>query len=497
MQTADNAFVDWLLALDRRLYALLVGAGIGAAAGLLGLALAYAGPILTTAALVGVFGAVYVLTDARAALYGTLATMMVFPFGTFPVRIVLTPTLLDLTLGAFVLVYLLGWITGKRQNFQTTWVHAVLTAYIAVLIFAFVLGWRYGAPTNNNLRQFAETLLAIGLVYILVDITRDAVTLRRLVLLVILLVGFQAALAIALWLLPDAFAERQLIRLARIGYPNGGVIRYVEDNRELAERAIGTWVDPNVLGGALAIFATMITPQIFAKRPVLPFRWLTFGVWGVVVVAMLLTFSRAALVGFAAGLVIIAALRYRALFWLMGAGLVLLLFLPQTQFYVQRFTQAFAGREADPATLMRIGEYGDSLRLIQQYPFFGVGFTGTPSADIYTSVASMYLIMANQMGLVGLGMFLVTMTAVLVYGWRAWQRARQDDMLNAILLGYYAALATALTTSLADLYYFRLDFQAPITLFWLTVALCVATARIANITEYERDQSTLETNESS
>jgi O-antigen ligase len=479
MQLANNSFIDWLTSLDRRLYALLVGALLGVVGGAIGLAIAYAGLIITAAVLVGVFGAVYVLTDARAALYGTLATMMVFPFGTFPVKIVFTPTLLDITLSAFVGVYVLQWVTGRRYDFRSTPVHIMLAIYTAYFIFAFVLGWRYGAPTQNIIRQFAETLLAIALVYILVDITRDAATLRRLVLLVILLVGFQAVLAIVLWLLPDAFAERQLVRLARIGYPNGGVIRYVEDNRELAERAIGTWVDPNVLGGALAIFASMITPQIFARKPVLPFRWLTFGVWSMVVVAMLLTFSRAALVGFVAGLLLIATLRYRKLFYVMGAGFVLLLFLPQTQFYIQRFVSAFAGREADPATLMRLGEYGDSLRLIQQYPFFGVGFTGTPTADIYTSVASMYLIMANQMGLIGLGLFLLTMGAVFAYGWRAWQRARHNDDLSSILLGYYAALLTVLTTSIADMYFFRLDFQSPITLFWLTVALALASARLS------------------
>ena len=294
MQTTSNGFTDWLTALDKRLYALIVGAGIGVIGGLVGLAIVYVGPILTAAALVGVFGALYVLTDARAALFGTLVTMMIFPFGTFPVKIVLTPTLLDITLGAFVVVYGLQWITGRRHSFRSTPVHVFLAVYVAYFIFAFVLGLRYGALTNNILRQFAESLLAISLVFILVDIARDPDTLRRMVLLVILLAGAQAALAIVLWALPDMFVERQLIRLARIGYPDGGVIRYVEDNPDLPERAIGTWVDPNVLGGALAIFASMITPQIFAKKPVIPLRWVTVGMWGAVVVAMLLTFSRSA-----------------------------------------------------------------------------------------------------------------------------------------------------------------------------------------------------------
>ncbi|MEO0562299.1 MAG: hypothetical protein AAF125_09295, partial [Chloroflexota bacterium] len=270
MQTTSpaNPIQEWLLSLDRRIYIALVGVGIGILAAIVGLAVAYVGPVLTTGALIGLLGGVYVFTDTRAALYGTLIVMMALPFGTAPFKIVLTPTLLDITLGAFVVVYLLQWVTGQRTNVRSTPIHFLLTIYVAYFILAFILGLRYGAPTNNIIRQFAETLLAIGLVYILTDIIRNPTTLRRLVLLILLLVAAQATGAIIMWLLPDAFVERQLVRLARIGYPNGGVIRYVEDNRELAERAIGTWVDPNVLGGALAIFASIITPQIFAKQPV-------------------------------------------------------------------------------------------------------------------------------------------------------------------------------------------------------------------------------------
>ncbi|MFZ4827966.1 MAG: O-antigen ligase family protein [Phototrophicaceae bacterium] len=467
-----------LATMDRRLYALFVGALVGGLGALIGIAVSYAGPIMAAGALVGILGGVYILTDVRAALYGTLAIMLIFPFGTLPFKIILTPTLLDMTLGSFVVVYLLQWMTGKRHTLTLTPIHLLVLVYLFYFILAFAIGLRWGAPTPNIIRQFSETLLAIGLVFIIVDITKDSDTLRRLVLLILLLASLQALMAIVLWVMPDAFSERQLIRLARIGYPNGGVIRYVEDNRALAERAIGTWVDPNVLGGALAIFASIITPQIFARKPVIRQRWLTFCLWCVVVVAVLLTFSRAALVGFVAGGIVIALMRYRKLLAVMAIGGVLLLFLPQTQFYVERFISAFGGANADPATLMRYGEYTDSIRLIQQYPWFGVGFTGTPSRNLYTHAASMYLIMANQTGLIGLGLFLLLMGSVIVYGWQAWQRGKDNDDLNAILLGYYAGLVTALTSGLADLYFFRLDFQSPITLFWLTVALCLATARL-------------------
>lgn len=167
---------------------------------------------------------------------------------------------------------------------------------------------------------------------------------------------------------------------------------------------------------------------------------------------------------------------------------MLLLLLPQTQGYVDRYIQAFTGQ--DLATQMRIGEYTDSLRLISRYPVFGVGFTGTPDIDIYTDVASLYLIMANQIGLVGLAIFLTTITATFIYGLAAWRHAQHDPELDSIHLGYHAALFTALVAAVADLYFFRLEYQGSITLFWLTVTLALASSRLA----LERQQLTTDTN---
>jgi len=154
----------------------------------------------------------------------------------------------------------------------------------------------------------------------------------------------------------------------------------------------------------------------------------------------------------------------------------LLFLLPQTRSYIERFGQAFTG--SDLATQMRLGEYGDSFKLISQYPVFGVGFTGTPQINLYTDVASMYLIIANQIGLVGLGIYALAIAAIFVYGWRARRYAATIPELEAIHLGYHAALLTALINATADLYFFRLDFQASITIFWLVVALALASSRL-------------------
>jgi O-antigen ligase len=55
-----------------------------------------------------------------------------------------------------------------------------------------------------------------------------------------------------------------------------------------------------------------------------------------------------------------------------------------------------------PGNADRLGEYKDALILIQRYPILGVGFSGSPDIDTYIGVSNMYLLIAEEMGLVGL-----------------------------------------------------------------------------------------------
>ncbi|MCE2490781.1 MAG: hypothetical protein J4G17_12525, partial [Anaerolineae bacterium] len=290
---------------------LTIGLAIGTTGALTGLLLTLAGPTAATGAILGLLAGLYVLTNLQAALHVLLAVVLLLPFGTLPFKLIVTPTLPDVALGAFVLVWLLQWMTGRRSRLQLTPVHLLIFLYILWLLLSFALGLRFAAPTPNRLRQFAETLLAISMAFVLVDMLRRPEMLRRLVVLLVLLVGLQALVAVTLYVLPDDFSERALVRLARIGYPNGGVIRYIESNPALPERAIGTWVDPNLLGGTLAVASTLIAAQLFAARPVLRWRWLTLAILALSVLALFLTYSRASLLALCAGLVFIGLVRYR------------------------------------------------------------------------------------------------------------------------------------------------------------------------------------------
>ncbi len=317
--------------------------------------------------------------------------------------------------------------------------------------------------------------MSLFFVIVVVDYCRTWLRLDRLVRFLLFAGAGAAVLAIGLWLLPEDTTNTLLNYLQLLGYPGGWIIRYIEENPALAERAIGTSVDPNVLGGLLLMIGGLVAPQVVTRKPLFP-RWLTLVIAGLVFVALLLTFSRGAMLGLVAGLGFVALVRYRRLLpYMLVIGLILLL-LPQTQEYVSRFAEGFQG--ADLATQMRFGEYRDALRLIGRYPVFGVGFAGTPDVDLYLAVASVYFTIAGSMGILGLLAFFAVIGTVFVYAFLNRQAARLDEQHDAVWLGLHAALAGALVAGIFDHYLFNLEFHHAVTIFWTIVGLATASTRL-------------------
>jgi O-antigen ligase len=292
-----------------------------------------------------------------------------------------------------------------------------------------------------------------------------------------MLAGFaSASIGVVLYFLPQALTVRLLSVLRIFHYPAGwGVLRFIEDNPLLPMRAISTSIDPNVLGGLLILVASLTAPQLFTERPILK-KILVVPILAAMLSCLLLTFSRGALVGLGAACLFLGATRYRRLFIAMVLVGLLILILPQTRFYVQRFIAA--GRVQDLATQMRMGEYKDAFKLISRYPWFGVGFSGAPSIDLYIGVSSVYLLMAENMGLVGLASFLLIMALYFLHGWGARRALAGDPEGEAILLGLLAAIAGAMVGGVVDHYFFNLDFPHSVSLFWLYVGLTIATIKV-------------------
>ncbi len=423
--------------------------------------------------------ALWVLRDMEIGFWGLIGVICLLPFAAFPVDIGITPTFLDAAIGAIVGVWLLRLATGRQRRIVTSPITLPLIAFVLVAVFSFVLGLQHGALTSYLIRHFAEMMLSIGFTVVVVDYCRGWKQLERLVRVLLLAAGAAAALGVVLYLLPDALTNSLLSRLTIVGYPGGNVLRYIEDNPELAERAISTSVDPNVLGGMLSMALALAVPQLLTARPLLP-RRLTAVLIGALGLCLLLTFSRGSMVAAVAGLGFIALLRYRRLLLVMGLVALLVLVLPWTQEYVLHFVEGI--QFEDLATQMRIGEYTDALKLMARYPLFGVGFAGSPDIDLYLGVAMVYLTIGGEMGVLGLLAFAAVIGTLVASNWRAYRSLGADSNLHpaadSLWLGLAAAVVAGLTGGIFDHYLFNLDFHHSVTIFWLFVGLAAATARL-------------------
>lgn len=456
--------------------ALILALVIGSALALLfAAAVAFTSPAIVIAGIFALAAGVIIMTNIEYGLYAVLGVAILLPFASIPVNLGFNPTFLDLALLALFAMWFARALTRQDEaideKFQFTFLGVPIVAFMVLAVFSFVVGMSHAGLQTQTVRHFAEIQLAIATFFLIVNVVNTRARLARVMRWIILAGAVSAILGILFYFLPRDLTVRALSLLRYVKYPEGpGLLRFINDDPEGTLRAISTSVDPNVLGGLMILMAGLTAPQVFAAKPLLPRRVILVSVASMFL-CLVLTFSRGAFLGFGVSLVLIA-FKYRRLLPILLVGALLFWFIPITQDYISHLLDAFAG--ADRATQMRIGEYQDAFTLISRYPFFGVGFLGSPDLDTYIGVSSVYLLMAEQMGLVGVASFLLTMGIFFVRSLQAWlDGLNEDEGLAPIVLGVCAALIGAMTAGVVDHYFFNLDFPHSVTLFWIFVGLGV------------------------
>ena len=495
MMQADRRWTDlfvserrWISTLVIILVSVIVALGGGFFVAALG------GP-LALGAILGLIVLVMILRRIEVGYAALVAVICLLPFGALPVDFAFKPTFLDVVLIALFGVWLLERSAGRLGGFVNTPLTLPVLAFVAMALATFVAGLGHAPLTQTIARHFAEIILSILLFFLVTDSVRDVQRLTLITRFLIVGGALAALIAIVLYLLPAQTSMDLLSRLSIFNYPEGpGVLRYILDDPTLPQRATGTAIDPNALGGLLIMMLTLSAPQLFAVKPVLRRSVIVIAL-ALMALALLLSFSRGSFVGAGLALLVLGILRYRKLLLIMVAALVLVLVLPQTQGYVTHFFDGLQvlndSSNADLSTQMRVGEYTDALTLIQRYPIFGVGFAGTPDIDTYLQVANLYLMMAGEMGLVGVATFLIVMATLFITGWRARRGTMRQPALEPIWWGFHIALLGALLGGIFDHYFFNLDFHHSVTLFWLYVGLAAASTRLAKEPAVDREQASV------
>jgi hypothetical protein len=224
----------------------------------------------------------------------------------------------------------------------------------------------------------------------------------------------------------------------------------------------------------------LIVVQWASPRPVLSRSMLV--ILGIPTAAgLLLSLSRASWVGLAAGVLLLGCLRYRRLLVLSLIACGALLLTPVAQDFVIRFVSGFS--TADRATAFRMGEYANALTLLQRYPWLGIGFGLSPDIDVSAGVSSVYLLVAEQTGLVGLSVYL---TALLTTWWAGARDLGRmtDPYVQGIRAAFLAALSGALVAGLLDHYFANQAFPHAVTLFWLYAAALVSSAELSVVARH-------------
>lgn len=447
--------------------------------------IAFIHPLAPFALVIGLVGVAIILSNVDWGMYAVIAITVLLPFGALPINLGFNPTFLNLAVVAVYAVWLVRIATRQSSEFVSTPLALPIIAFLILAIFSFIAGTAYAPITQEVLRHFAEVLAAVAFFFVIVNVVQTRELLGQYVTALIIAGFISALVGIVFYFLPRDLTINLLSLLRVFKYPSGaGVLRFIEDDPNNPMRAVSTSIDPNVLGGLMILVTALTMPQLFATKPLLP-RKLVVVMLAAMFGCLILTFSRGALLGLGLALAVIATVRYRPIIAVMILGAAVFLLLPFTQDYVGHLLDAFTA--SDRATQMRLGEYKDALILISRYPFFGVGFGGSPDVDTYLGVSNVYLLMAEEMGLIGLGVFLITMGLFFYQVVEAWFKGIvRDPFLAPILLGVAGALLGAMIGGLTDHYFFNLKFPHSVVLFWMFVGLGAVTVRLGTLSANER-----------
>lgn len=237
--------------------------------------------------------------------------------------------------------------------------------------------------------------------------------------------------------------------------------------------------NPNELGivSAIAVGLFFVLGKAW-RGPGIPGMW-RIGM-ALVIGAVILTYSRGAILALAAGAGLLLVLHggWRRILITTAAIFIAVLLRNDVPLLSGWLNQPYLRFVEPDASISYRAELADvALRIAAENPFWGVG----PGMFAYeegmfrlgryaTDPHNMFLLIASEYGLPALLLFLGAVGLVVVRGSAALRRA--GDRERAVILGTHAALLAALVAGLT------VSFVVNDRLFWIVAGLCLAAARL-------------------
>lgn len=347
------------------------------------------------------------------------------------------------------------------------WVERALLRFTAIDAAAllFILWNALSMYGTHDLTLSVFEVARILKLYLLAHVVGELVLSERDLKAVLLGLGIALAMQAAIAALQYFF-----------GYDLGGLGFVVGDTR----RVSGTVGWPNTLGAYVA--AGLCVPlalwlcKVGGGR-----RWVLLALSLFAALPLILTFSRGAWVGFAAGVLVAVVLGWYAswvslrtiLLGLVGLGLI-------AAVVALVFAAPLAERFSEETLSSRVDLNEVAFGMIAAHPVTGIGvntFTevmgdyDTSGVTVYfpEPVHNVYLLIAAETGLVGLAMFLALVAFVYRAGLQTLRRGSR--FTSAAMIGLLAGLTAILVSNLIDVH---LKTDVLFALFWVYVGVIVA-----------------------
>ncbi len=383
----------------------------------------------------------------------------------------------DFFISDFLILVLCGWalFSKKEQSLNKYLIAFLLVAFLSIVLSGYgsypIHYWRWG--------HLALAAFAIYAVY------SCQVSLKQIATVVVMSALFECAVTIPQYLSQHhlglkMMGEPTIVSRHMIGshfaMPESGVtsIDYMllkGKGPANVIRAYGTLPHPNILGTFL-VFSLLMTSYLY--ETVDKKRWVGAALV-VQLITLFMTYSRAALFGFGGAALLWLVLHYlkekriSTLWkpWMLGASVSVLLFFPQLFHRGGVITYNTVAMHSD---LMRVSMTDIAFAIIRDHPWFGVGFNNymiafakyaADSSVESISVHNIYLLIAAETGLIGLGFFLLFCLSVIYRGWKA-----RDSLESRTLLVFFLAF---LAIGFVD--YHPIVFQQMRLLFFISAGL--------------------------
>lgn len=359
----------------------------------------------------------------------TLDTLVFVKFGTHPIlnydRVLIL---------IFLIFFFIEIILNKRK------VIPICRIDIVFIIFLFVVAFSIVTKTNDKLmglRYFTDSFLLPFLVYFLAKNFISNKELFNKFVNVLFIVGIY----ISVLGIYEFFSGRDLFH-----HPVYGGLRFIN---EFWVRVNGPFLGDYTFGFCVAIcFFIAFYKYIISKKNMLK-NILYFFVFGMMIVAVCLTFYRGILLSWALGLLTYFVITKRQLIKI-SFGMLLIVFLILPFVHEIKDSEIYKARISNVATIQdRFDRYSYALSLFSDSPINGVGFRNYRMLALDTGQHNQIITMLSETGILGTFVYIYLFYLFAQHGIKRYKTSK-DTVEKQFSLVYLSILVVYLFLGVSD-----------------------------------------------